>query len=78
MQNNFIEANEVLTSTSDYLKCKLQYEAAGSVMGLRAEGTSEEEIVLLGEEVLLANGRFIDRTEAIWKARVQLRAQQHG
>jgi hypothetical protein len=37
---------------------------------------SEEEIVLLEEEVLPAIGRFIERAEAIWEARQRLRAQQ--
>jgi hypothetical protein len=68
MQIHFNDAYELLTSVSDYLKRMLQHEAAGSVMGLHAERMSEEEILLLEEEVLPAIGRFIERAEAIWEA----------
>jgi hypothetical protein len=76
MQIHFSDAYELLTSGSDYLKRVLQHESAGCVMGLHAERMSEEEIVLLEEEVLPAIGRFIERAEAIWEARERLRAQQ--
>jgi hypothetical protein len=54
----------------------LQHEDAGSDLGLHAERMSEEDLLLLEEEVLPAIGRFIERAEAIWEARQQLRAQQ--
>jgi hypothetical protein len=45
-------------------------------MGLHAERISEEEILLLEEEVLPAIGRFIEPAEAIFKAQERLRSQQ--
>jgi len=76
MQIHFNDAYELLTADSDYLKRMLQHEAAGSVMGLHAERKSEEEILLLEEEVLPTIARYIERAEAIWEARERLRAQR--
>lgn len=70
------DAYEPLTSGSDYLKRMLQREVAGSVMGLHAERMSEEEILLLEEDVLPTNGRFIEWAEAILGDRKRLRAQK--
>ena len=78
MQIHFNDAYELLSSGSDYLKRMLQHEVAGSVMGFHGERMSEEEIVLLEEEVLPAIGRFIERAEAIWEARERLGPSRHG
>jgi hypothetical protein len=49
-----------------YTSIMLQHEAVGRAMGLYAEPMSEEENVLLEEEVLPAISRFIERAQAIW------------
>jgi hypothetical protein len=72
MQIHFNDAYELLTSGSDTLKCMLQHEAAGSVMGLHPGPMSEEKILLLEKEVLPAIGRFIERAEEVWEARERL------